>query len=106
VVAEMVEAAIVMYLGKVVERAPVEDLFYNPKHPYMVALLQSIPKLGRKNRTRLQAISGMVPSPFSVPPGCPFHPRCPQFMPGVCDASEPPTVDLNADHSVRCFLYR
>jgi len=106
VVAEMVEAAIVMYLGKVVERAPVRDLFYNPKHPYLAALLQSIPKLGRKSRVRLQAISGMVPSPFSVPPGCPFHPRCLKFMPGVCDVNEPPVIDLGGEHTVKCFLYQ
>ena len=106
VVAEMVEEAIVMYMGKVVERAPVRELFYDPKHPYMVALLQSIPKLGRKNRGRLQAISGMVPSPFAIPPGCPFHPRCPRFMPGVCDVTEPPVIDLHSDHYVRCFLYQ
>jgi len=106
VVAEMVEAAIVMYLGKVVERAPVRELFYNPKHPYLVALLQSIPKLGRKSRARLAAISGMVPSPFSVPPGCPFHPRCLKFMPGVCDVKEPPVIDLGGEHTVKCFLYQ
>jgi peptide/nickel transport system ATP-binding protein len=105
VVAEMVEAAIVMYMGKIVERAPVRNLFYNPKHPYLVALLQSIPKLGRKNSARLQAISGMVPSPFAVPRGCSFHPRCPQFMSGVCDVAEPPTIDLGGEHTVKCFLY-
>jgi len=106
VVAEMVEEAIVMYLGKVVERAPVRNLFYDPKHPYMMALLQSIPKLGRKSRARLQAISGMVPSPFAVPPGCPFHPRCPKFMPGVCEVSEPPITDFGGEHAVSCFLYQ
>ena len=106
VVAEMVEEAIVMYLGKVVERAPVRNLFYDPKHPYMMALLQSIPKLGRKSRARLQAISGMVPSPFAVPPGCPFHPRCPKFMPGVCEVSEPPVTDFVGEHAVSCFLYQ
>ena len=106
VVAEMVEEAIVMYLGKVVERAPVRNLFYDPKHPYMMALLQSIPKLGRKSRARLQAISGMVPSPFAVPPGCPFHPRCPKFMPGVCEVSEPPVTDFGGEHAVSCFLYQ
>jgi peptide/nickel transport system ATP-binding protein len=106
VVAEMVEAAIVMYLGKVVERAPVRELFYNPKHPYLVALLESIPKLGRKSQARLQAISGMVPSPFAVPNGCPFHPRCLKFMPGVCDVSEPAVTDLGGEHTVRCFLYQ
>jgi oligopeptide/dipeptide ABC transporter ATP-binding protein len=105
VVAEMVEEAIVMYLGKVVEQAPVQELFYQPKHPYMQALLRSIPKLGRKSTDKLQAISGMVPSPFAIPHGCSFHPRCPSFMSGVCDAAEPPVTDLGGGHRVKCFLY-
>lgn len=105
VVAEMVEEAIVMYLGKVVEQAPVEILLHEPKHPYMQALLRSIPRLGKKSSGRLDAIAGMVPSPFAIPRGCAFHPRCPQFMPGICDAKEPPVVTVGQDHTVRCFLY-
>jgi oligopeptide/dipeptide ABC transporter ATP-binding protein len=105
VVAEMVEEAIVMYLGKVVEQAPVVDLFYNPKHPYMQALLRSIPKLGRKSSAKLQAISGMVPSPFAIPPGCSFHPRCPEFMPGICNVVEPAVYDVGSRHLVKCHLY-
>ena len=105
VVAEMVDEAIVMYLGKVVERAPVEILLNDPKHPYMQALLRSIPRLGQKSTARLDAISGMVPSPFAIPSGCAFHPRCPHFMPGVCDVKEPPVVDLGPGHAVNCFLY-
>ena len=105
VVAEMVDEAIVMYLGKVVERAPVEILLNDPKHPYMQALLRSIPRLGQKSAARLDAISGMVPSPFAIPSGCAFHPRCPHFMPGVCDVKEPPVVDLGPGHAVNCCLY-
>jgi oligopeptide/dipeptide ABC transporter ATP-binding protein len=105
VVAEMVDEAIVMYLGKVVERAPVATLLHEPKHPYMQALLRSIPRLGQKSTARLDAISGMVPSPFAIPSGCDFHPRCPHFMPGVCDVKEPPVVDLGPGHAVNCFLY-
>ena len=105
VVAEMVDEAIVMYLGKVVERAPVEILLNDPKHPYMQALLRSIPRLGQKSMARLDAISGMVPSPFAIPSGCAFHPRCPHFMPGVCDVKEPPVVNLGPGHAVNCFLY-
>lgn len=105
VVAEMVDEAIVMYLGKVVERAPVAVLLNDPKHPYMQALLRSIPRLGKKSTARLDAISGMVPSPFAIPSGCAFHPRCPHFMPGVCDVKEPPVVALGPGHAVNCFLY-
>ena len=105
VVAEMVEEAIVMYLGKVVEQAPVETLLHEPKHPYMQALLRSIPRLGKKSSGRLDAIAGMVPSPFAIPSGCAFHPRCPHFMPGVCDVKEPPVSTVGQSHTVRCFLY-
>ena len=105
VVAEMVEEAIVMYLGKVVEQAPVETLLHEPKHPYMQALLRSIPRLGKKSSGRLDAIAGMVPSPFAIPSGCAFHPRCPHFMPGVCDVKEPPVSTVGRGHTVRCFLY-
>jgi len=105
VIAEMVEEAIVMYLGKVVEQANVNTLFHDPKHPYMQALLRSIPKIGRKSRARLDAISGMVPNPHNIPPGCSFHPRCPSFMPEVCDVATPQMVDLGGKHLVSCFLY-
>lgn len=105
VIAEMVEEAIVMYLGKVVEQGDVNTLFYDPKHPYMQALLRSIPKIGRKSRARLNAIAGMVPNPHNIPSGCSFHARCPSFMPGVCDATAPQMVDLGGGHLVSCFLY-
>jgi peptide/nickel transport system ATP-binding protein len=105
VVAEMVEEAIVMYMGKVVERASVDALFNDPKHPYLQALLRSIPKLGSKSNARLQTISGMVPSPFAIPHGCAFHPRCPNRIPGVCDVNEPPVTELGQGRYVRCFLY-
>ena len=79
VVASMAHEIVVMYMGRAVERAKVEDLFYNPKHPYTQSLLQSIPKLGKKKEAgRLASISGSVPSPFNLPTGCVFHPRCPR----------------------------
>ena len=105
VIAEMVEEAIVMYLGKVVEQASVHELFHEPKHPYLKALLRSIPRLGRKSRSRLDAIRGMVPDPHNIPQGCPFHPRCPECMPGICDQRQPEMLDLGGGHLVRCFLY-
>ena len=105
VIAEMAEEVIVMYLGKVVERADVDSVFYDPKHPYTQALLRSIPKIGRRSRVRLDTIKGMVPDPYNIPPGCTFHPRCSSFMPGVCDVAEPPMTDLGDRHLVSCFLY-
>ena len=105
VIAEMADDVIVMYLGKVVEQADVRSLFHQPKHPYTQALLQSTPKIGRKSRARLQSIEGMVPPAHSIPSGCPFHPRCPAFMPGVCDVARPELRETGAGHRVSCFLY-
>ena len=104
VIAKMTEYVAVMYLGKVVETADVDDIFHAPKHPYTKALLKSIPRIGTKER-RLQAVTGMVPDPFHVPPGCPFHPRCDEFIAGKCDAEIPPWVETEAGHGVRCVLY-
>lgn len=105
VVAEIADEVVVMYLGKVVERADVYSLFENPKHPYTKALLSSIPRLGLEQRNRLAAIRGMVPDPLDRPGGCPFHDRCDQFMPGVCDTIAPPMEKLEGGRSVSCLLY-
>ena len=106
VVAQMAEEIIVMYLGKIVERADTATLFRDPKHPYTQELLKSIPQMRRERQTnRLTAISGTVPPPFIRPPGCPFHPRCPQAMPGVCDVVEPQPLQMGDNHTVRCLLY-
>ena len=104
VVAKMTEYVTVMYLGKVVESADVDTIFHNPKHPYTKALLRSMPRMGVKSR-RLEAVTGMVPDPFHVPPGCPFHPRCEDFIAGHCDAGEPPWIETEPGHGVRCVLY-
>ncbi len=100
VVAELVDDVIVMYLGKPVEYGPVEEIFYNPRHPYTRALLRSIPKLGKKSHQRLESIRGMVPDPYRVPAGCAFHPRCPRYQPGVCD--DPRYVEVGPNHWALC----
>jgi peptide/nickel transport system ATP-binding protein len=105
VIAEMVEAAIVMYLGRVVEQADVIALYDDPKHPYLQALLRSIPKVGSKSSARLESIHGMVPNPLNIPSGCPFHPRCPRAMRGLCNVKMPAMTNLGDGHLVRCFLY-
>ncbi len=106
VVAELAHDILIMYLGKSVEYGSVRDVFYDPKHPYTVGLLSSIPKLGVSSAgTELTPIQGSVPSLYEIPPGCPFHPRCPRFMKGTCDAGEPPPVAVAPGHEVRCFLY-
>ena len=106
VVAQMTEEIIVMYLGKIVERADTKTLFRDPKHPYTQELMKSIPRLSRmKQVDRLTTISGNVPPPFVRPPGCPFHPRCPKAMPGICDVIEPQEITIGPGHSTSCLLY-
>ncbi|MCS7060562.1 MAG: ABC transporter ATP-binding protein [Anaerolineae bacterium] len=105
VIANMADEIVVMYMGKQVERAKVVDLFYDPKHPYTKALLQSVPKLGPKTGQRLASIEGMVPDPLHLPTGCVFHPRCPAFMPGKCDQIVPRWVEAAPNHWARCLLY-
>jgi peptide/nickel transport system ATP-binding protein len=105
VIAGMADNVVVMYLGRVVERGPVDAIFHDPKHPYTKALLESIPSVTAPMGQRLASISGNVPHPQNRPAGCPFHPRCPAFMPGVCDAADPVEVTVGERHAVSCFLY-
>ncbi|MFC0010263.1 ABC transporter ATP-binding protein [Devosia nitrariae] len=106
VVAEIAHEVAVVYLGQVVERGSVDDIFYNPQHPYTLALLSSIPKLGarRKRGQRLHSIKGMVPHPFNRPKGCPFHTRCPEARPGLCNLEDPRKLELNEGHIVACHM--
>jgi peptide/nickel transport system ATP-binding protein len=105
VVAEMATDVAVMYLGRVVEQAPVDEIFHAPRHPYTQALLRSIPRMRSRSRERLIPIAGAVPHPYDRPSGCPFHPRCPEFMPGRCDVEAPTLRPVGDKHSVSCFLY-
>ncbi|MEA4883254.1 MAG: ABC transporter ATP-binding protein [Clostridia bacterium] len=101
VIAETVDEVVVMYAGRIVERANVGSIFEKPAHPYTVGLLGSIPKLNERSE-RLQVIKGVVPSPFNMPKGCRFHPRCNWAQP-ICREQEPPLVDIKDDHEVRCW---
>ena len=105
VVAEICDEVVVMYLGEVVERAEVDDIFHDPKHPYTQALLKSIPKLGHSKEGRLNPIAGSVPDPYNRPTGCPFHTRCEQVIPGRCDVIHPDLISLSDGRAVRCLLY-
>jgi peptide/nickel transport system ATP-binding protein len=105
VVAQMCDSVAVMYLGRVVERAPVESIFYDPQHPYTRALLRSIPHVGRRTKERLEPIRGVVPDPYATVTGCPFHPRCDFIKPGICDVLVPAETTLEEGHTVRCFLH-
>ena len=105
VVAQMCDSVAVMYLGRIVEQAPVEPLFYEPQHPYTRALLRSIPHVGSRTRARLEPIRGVVPDPYATIEGCPFHPRCDLRKPGLCDVRVPASTAIGSEHMVRCFLY-
>ncbi len=103
VVAEMADDVTVMYLGRAAETADVDSIFHDARHPYTKALLRSIPKVTGGARERLNSIRGMVPDPFNRPPGCVFHPRCDEFIPGVCDKTAPELVEVAPDHLVSCW---
>jgi peptide/nickel transport system ATP-binding protein len=105
VVAEMADDVVVMYLGRVVEEGPVDAIFNDPKHPYTKALLQSIPSIESAPRVKLPTISGSIPHPFNRPAGCPFHPRCAQFVPGRCDVEAPVLRPVGEGRAASCFLY-
>jgi oligopeptide/dipeptide ABC transporter ATP-binding protein len=106
VIAQMAQRVIVMYLGQVVEHADVNNIFHRPLHPYTRALLDAVPRLGRRvPGRRLVTIPGTVPQVYAIPEGCPFHPRCPEMRPGICDEVEPPWLTPDVGHEVRCVLY-
>jgi oligopeptide/dipeptide ABC transporter ATP-binding protein len=100
VVAESADDVLVMYAGRVVEQAPVRELFARPQHPYTVGLLGSIPRL-HGGQARLAAIEGQVPSPLRMPAGCRFAERCP-FVVGDCRVAPPPLRDVGAAHRSAC----
>lgn len=107
VVAEVADRVIVMYAGKIVEEASVQELFSNPMHPYTVGLLNSIPQLklsGEKSK-RLKTIDGSVPDLLRLPPGCSFYDRCNLRM-DECVRSFPQEIYVNQDHRVACFACR
>ena len=106
VIAEMADEVVVMYLGRVVENAPVDDIFHDPKHPYTQALHRSIPSITAPTGQELDSIAGTVPHPNERPSGCPFHPRCPSFMPDTCDRAVPELLPVSAGHGASCFLHQ
>lgn len=105
VVTEIADEVVVMYLGKVMEHASVEEIFHNPLHPYTRALWRSIPKIDGE-LSRLVPILGVLPNPYEIPQGCVFHPRCEEVILGVCDGeSPPPLIEVTPGHKVSCFHY-
>ena len=105
VIAEMADDVVVMYLGREVEKGSVDEIFHSPRHPYTRSLLRSIPSIMAEPRSRLLTIAGSIPHPYNRPKGCPFHPRCPDFMPGICDGGFPAVTAIGPRQEVSCFLY-
>lgn len=104
VVSELCDTVLVMYTGRIVEQAPVLELFETPKHPYTVGLLEAIPRI-TKQRAPLQTIEGTVPNPTERIEGCSFSPRCP-YATKQCRQKEPPEVQLSEHRRVRCWRYQ
>lgn len=92
-----------MYAGKVVEEGDIYSIFEDPKHPYTVGLLNSIPSVDDRNE-KLEAIPGVVPNPLNMPKGCRFEPRCNKAM-ARCKEEQPELTILGEERNVRCFLY-
>lgn len=104
VIAEIAEKVLVIYAGKVLEYAPVSGIFYQPRHPYTLGLLKSLPRLDASKGIELETIPGRVPSLSSLPQGCVFHPRC-SLAEKMCKEEEPPLIKLSDNHLSRCWKY-
>jgi oligopeptide/dipeptide ABC transporter ATP-binding protein len=104
VVAGTVDRVLVMYAGRQVELANVDETFYRPRHPYTQGLLASLPRLDRRaGNERLHRIQGQPPSLIFLPPGCAFNPRCPYARAGVCDTVVPPLESVGPEHVAACL---
>ena len=103
VVEHIADRIVIMYLGRVVEAAPTEALFADPKHPYTQALLAEVPRLDQRKR-EFTPVAGEIPSPLSPPPGCHFHPRCPYVM-DACKSVVPPLMNRRDDWTLACHLH-
>ncbi|MBI3909705.1 MAG: ABC transporter ATP-binding protein [Armatimonadetes bacterium] len=102
VVAQTCDRVLVMYAGRAVEVGSVRAIFHTPRHPYTAALLRSLPRLEGKRSDRLALIPGQPPDIFTLPTGCPFHPRCP-LADDRCAAEMPPWTDFSSAHGSRCW---
>jgi oligopeptide/dipeptide ABC transporter ATP-binding protein len=106
VVSKVADRVAVMYAGRIVEIGSVSQVFANLSsvgHPYTRGLMQAVPSLKTERAKPLYTIEGSVPGPTTMPPGCPFAPRCPLYI-KECDAAVPPLIPVGAGHSVRCIV--
>ena len=105
VVAQTCDRVNVMYLGRLIEEGPVREVIRNPKHPYTQGLIAALPKLDNLDQP-LTAVPGDIPSPLERPSGCVFNTRCSQIVGAACTTIGPNAVDLGADHTVACHIYK
>lgn len=103
VVAEVCDKVSIMYAGQIVESGPIEKIYEETAHPYTKGLFGSLPSISSKVK-RLSPINGLMPDPSNLPPGCPFHPRCPRAC-KACESHEPVRTEISPGHFVRCLLY-
>jgi peptide/nickel transport system ATP-binding protein len=103
VVAEHADDVMVMYAGRIAEYGNRDDVYYRAHHPYTWGLLESITRIDQPKTERLRPIRGLPPSLIFVPPGCPFHPRCPHVM-DICKTEVPPLLSEDGRHSSACHL--
>jgi len=98
---------VVMYLGRIVESGPAASVVDQPLHPYTQALIAAVPEPDPANRLHERAVlQGEPPDPSHMPAGCAFHPRCPKYMRGVCEGSQPALKEIEPGHFVACYLYK
>jgi peptide/nickel transport system ATP-binding protein len=103
VVRYLADRIAVMYLGRIQEVGPTDDVFNGPNHPYTEALLSAIPSVDGEPTSRIR-LEGEIPSPANPPTGCVFHPRCPRVIAGVCEVTEPPLLEVTPGHAMRCHI--
>jgi peptide/nickel transport system ATP-binding protein len=103
VVRYLADRIAVMYLGRIQEVGPTDDVFNGPHHPYTEALLSAVPSVDGEPTKRIR-LTGEIPSPANPPSGCVFHPRCPRAIPGVCEVTEPPLAEVSPGHAMRCHI--
>ncbi len=103
VVRYLADRIAVMYLGRIQEVGPTDEVFNGPNHPYTEALLSAIPSVDGEPTSRIR-LEGEIPSPANPPSGCVFHPRCPRVIAGLCEVTEPPLLEVAPGHAMRCHI--
>jgi len=101
----MCDRIAIMYLGKIVEMGNIEEIVYEPYHPYTKALIEAVPEPDPTADRTERVLKGEIPSPINPPAGCRFHTRCPAYIGDICRKKEPPLINIGKNHYVACHLY-